>query len=89
MIDTYQGASRRDRRTLDWNLWMRSMLEAFAGSHTSMAYVNVGRRIVLHAVSLLSRESLDLLLRRGLRRTNFLSRSVRFSLVRLYIDRIF
>jgi hypothetical protein len=22
-FDTYQGASRMDRRTLDWNLWMR------------------------------------------------------------------
>jgi DNA topoisomerase IB len=57
------------------------MLEAFADLHTSMAYVNVGKRIVLYTVSLLSRESLDLLLRRGLRRPNFLLRSVRFSLV--------
>jgi hypothetical protein len=44
------------------------MLEAFADPHTSMAYVNVGKRIVLYTVSLLSRDSLDLLLRRGLRR---------------------
>jgi hypothetical protein len=29
-FDTYQGASRMDRRTLDWNLWIRTMLEAFA-----------------------------------------------------------
>jgi hypothetical protein len=45
------------------------MLEAFADPHTSMANVDVGRRIVL------SRESLDILIKRGLRR------SVRFSLV--------
>jgi hypothetical protein len=60
----YQGVSRMDRRTLDWNLWMGNMLEAFVDPHTSMAYVNVGRRIVLYTVSLLSRESLDLLLNR-------------------------
>jgi hypothetical protein len=46
------------------------MLEAFAGPHTSMAYVEVGRRSILYTVSSLSRESLDLLLRRGLRRLN-------------------
>jgi hypothetical protein len=80
-FDTYQGALRMHRRTLDWNLWMRTMLEAFADPNTSMAYVNVGRRIVLYTVSLLSRESLDLLLRSGLSRPNFLLRSVRFSLV--------
>jgi hypothetical protein len=80
-FDTYEGASRMDRRTLDWNLWIRTMFEAFADPHISMAYVNVGRRIVLYSVSLLSRESLDLLLRRGLRRPNFLFRLVRFSLV--------
>jgi hypothetical protein len=56
-FDTYQGASRMNRRTLDWNLWMRTTLEAFADPHTSMAYVNVGRRIVLYTLSLLSRES--------------------------------
>jgi hypothetical protein len=37
-FDTYQGASRMNRRTLDWNLWMRTMLEAFANPYTSMAY---------------------------------------------------
>jgi hypothetical protein len=42
-----------------------------ADLHTSMAYVDVGRTIGLDDVSLLSRESLDLLLRRGLRRPNF------------------
>jgi hypothetical protein len=46
-FDTYQEASRMDRRTLDWNYWIRTMLEAFADPHTYMAYVTVGKRIVL------------------------------------------
>jgi hypothetical protein len=48
-------------------------------SHTFMAYVNIGRKILLYTDSLLSRESLDLLLRRVLRIPNFWFRSVRFS----------
>jgi hypothetical protein len=70
-----------DRRTLDWNLWMRTMFEAFADPHTPIAYIDEGRWIMLYTVSFLLRESLDLLLRRGLRRPNFLLRSVRFSLL--------
>jgi hypothetical protein len=80
-FDSYQAASRMDRRTLDWNLWMQTMLETFADPYTFIAYVEGGRRIILYTVSWLSRENLDLLLRRGLRRSNFLLRSVRFSLV--------
>jgi hypothetical protein len=37
-----------DRRTLDWNLWMPTKLEAFVDPHTS---INVGRRIALYTVS--------------------------------------
>jgi hypothetical protein len=40
--------------------------------------IHLGRRIILYTVSLLSRESLDLLLRRGLKRPNFLLKSIRF-----------
>jgi hypothetical protein len=70
-FDTNQGASRMDRRTLNWNLWMRTMLEAFADPHNSVAFVDVGSRIIMYTVSLLSRGSLVLLLRRSLRRLTF------------------
>ena len=60
---------------------MRSILEAFAVPHTPITYVDVGKVTLLYIVSLLSREGLDLLLRRGLRRPNFLFRSVHFSFV--------
>jgi hypothetical protein len=54
------------------------MLGAFADPHTSMAYVNVDRRIVLYTVSLKSRESSEILLRRVLKETEF---TVKVSLV--------
>ena len=72
LLETNQGTLRMDRRTLNWNLWMRAMFEACADPHTSMAYAQVGLRIVLCIVSLFATVSLELLLSRGLRNPYFL-----------------
>ena len=77
LLETNQGASRMDRRTLDRKLWTRSMSEAFADPHTSTAYAHVGPRIVLYIVSLFATVSLEFLLSRGLRSPYFLFESIR------------
>ena len=58
------------------NFWMGTMFEAFGNPNTYIVYGDVGRRIILYIGCLLPRKSLDLLLRRGLRRPNFLFKSV-------------
>ena len=39
-----------DRRTLNWNLWMRALFEAFAEPHTYRAYAHIGSNIMLYIV---------------------------------------
>jgi hypothetical protein len=61
-LETYQGASWIVRRTFDWKVWMRAILEGLAEPHSgthSMRYVQVCFRIVLHIVSLLVRPTVD------------------------------
>ena len=61
LLETNQGLLRIVRRTLDWNLWMRAMLEAFSDPHCIF-------NIIIYIISLLNKVSLKFLLcSRGLR----------------------
>ena len=54
LLETYQGALLIILSIFDWHVWRILVLDGLLHPHSSIPYVQMGRSIVLHTVSLLS-----------------------------------
>ena len=58
-LETYQGALQIILIIFDRNVWRILVLDGLLHPHSSIPYVQMGRSIVLYTVSLLSRDSCE------------------------------
>jgi len=58
-LETYYGALLIILSIFDWNVWRILVLDGLLLNHSSIPYVQMGRRIVLCTVSMLSRDSCE------------------------------